>query len=67
MPDAADRDGRQLSALAVPALMPSEPRSPWPYLVGGTHTVLVSFDQVRAQEHLMQAVAVAAKDLSLQL
>lgn len=67
MPDAADRDGRQLSALAVPAPTPPEPRSPGPYLVGGTHAVLVSFDQVRAQEHLMQVVAVAAKDLSLQL
>lgn len=37
------------------------------YLVGSTHTVLVSFDQVRAQEHLMQMVTVAVKDLSLQL
>ncbi|EPQ08227.1 hypothetical protein D623_10029891 [Myotis brandtii] len=52
---------------AVPAPTPPEPRSPRLYLVGGTHAVLVSFDQVRAQEHLMQVVAVAVKDLSLQL
>lgn len=31
---------------AVPAPTPPEPRSPRLYLVGGTHAVLVSFDQV---------------------
>lgn len=46
MPDAADRDGRQLSALAVPVPTSPQPRSPGPYLVGSTHTVLVSLDQV---------------------
>lgn len=36
------------------------------YLVGSAHAVLVSLDQVGAQEHLMQVVTVAAEDLGLQ-
>lgn len=64
--DVADKDGRILSALTVPG-----PRGPAAqhqslYLVGSAHAVLVSLDQVRAQEYLMQVVTVAAEDLGLQ-
>lgn len=48
--------------------LPPHPSSPTSglYLVGRTHAVLISLDQVRAQEHLMQVVTVAAEDLGLQ-
>lgn len=36
------------------------------YLVGSTHAVLVSLDQVRAQEHFLEVVAIAVEDLCLQ-
>lgn len=48
--------------------LPPHPSSPTSglYLAGRTHAVLISLDQVRAQEHLVQVVPVAAEDLGLQ-
>lgn len=59
MTNLADKDRpRECSTHALPPYT-QQPRGAgregraWPYLVGSTHAVLVSLDQVRAQKHLL--------------